>query len=68
MGATGTVRASVLVIPLEKGDVSVTDITALDPLEHSGVGVQTETISADLTRVYSKYPRNEGGGPRDHRG
>ena len=38
---------SVLVIPLEKGDVSVTDVTVLDPIEHSGVDVRTETISSE---------------------
>ena len=50
---------SVLVIPLEKGDVSVTDVTVLDPIEHSGVDVRTETISAYLPRVYSEDPRKE---------
>ena len=59
---------SVLVIPLKMGDVSVTDVTVLDPIEHSGVDVRTETISTYLLRVYSEYPRKEGGGPRDHRG
>ena len=59
----------VLVIPLEKGDVSVTDITVLDPFEHSGVGVRTETISAYFPRVYSgKTPEMKEGGPWDHRG
>ena len=40
----------------------------LDPIEHSGVDVRTETISAYLPRVFSEDPRNEGGGPRDHGG
>ena len=48
---------SVLVVPLEVGDGSVADITVLNPLEHSGVGVRVETVSA-----------YEGGGPRDHQG
>ena len=55
-------------IPLKKGDVSVTDVTVFDPIEHSGVDVRTETISAHLPRVYSEDPRKEGGGPQDHRG
>ena len=40
----------------------------LDPIEHSGVEMQTETISAYLPRVFSEDPSEEGGGPRDHRG
>ena len=57
-----------LVVPLEVGDGLVANITVLDPLEHSGVGVRAETVSTYLPRVYSEDPRNEGGGPRDHRG
>ena len=55
-------------IPLEKGDVSVTDVAVLDPMEHSGVEVQVEAISAYPPRVFSEDPRKEGGGPRNHRG
>ena len=42
----------------------VADVT----IEHSGVEVRTETISAYLPRVFSEDPSKEGGGPRDHRG
>ena len=55
-------------VPLEVGDGSVADITVLEPIENSGVGVRAETVSAYLPRVYSEDPRNGGGGPRDHRG
>ena len=63
-----SIEHSVLVIPLEKGDVSVADVTVLDPIEHLGVDVRMETISAYLPRVFSEDPRKEGGGPRHHRG
>ena len=50
------------------GDGLLADITVLDPLEHSGVGVRVEMVSAYLPRVHSEDPRNGGGGPRDYRG
>ena len=59
---------SVLVVPLEVGDGLVAEITVLDPLENSGVGVREETVSAYLPRVYSEDLRNGGGGLRDDRG
>ena len=43
-------------------------MTMLYPIEHSGVEMRTETISAYLPRVFSVDPTEEGGGPRDHRG
>ena len=59
---------SVLVVPMEVGDSLVADITVLEPLEHSGVGIRAETVSAYLPGVHSEDPRDGGGGPRDHRG
>ena len=43
-------------------------MTVLDPLEHSGVGVCAELVSAYLPRMYSEESRNGRGDPRDHRG
>ena len=40
----------------------------LDPVEHSGVEMQTETISAYLPRVFSEDPSEEGGDTRDQPG
>ena len=57
-----------LVVPLEVGDGSVDNMTILDLLEHSGVGVREEPVSAYIPRVYLEESRNGGGGPRDHRG
>ena len=59
---------SVRVVPMEVGDGLVADITVLDPLEHSGVGMRAETVSAYLLGVHSEDHRDGGGGPRDHRG
>ena len=50
------------------GDGSVYNMTMLDPLEHSGVGLRAEPVSTYLPRVYSEVSRNGGGGPRDHHG
>ena len=49
---------SVLVAPREDSDVSVTDVTGvavLDPVEHSGVEMRVETMSACLPRVFSAH-------------
>ena len=49
---------SVLVAPREESDVSVTDVTdvaVLDPVEHSGVEMRVETMSACLPRVFSDH-------------
>ena len=62
---------SVLVTSREESEVSViniTNITILDPMEHSGVEMRTEMISAYLPRVFSEDPSQEGGDTRNHRG
>ena len=59
---------SVLEVPLEVGDGSVDSMTVLDPLEHPGISVHAEPVSAYLPRMYAKKSRNRRGGPRDHRG
>ena len=49
---------SVLVTPQEESDVSVADVTdvaVLDPVEHSGVEMRVETMSACLPRVFSHH-------------
>ena len=49
---------SVLVAPREESDASVTDVTdvaVLDPVEHSGVEMRVETMSACLPRVFSDH-------------
>ena len=43
-------------------------MTVSDPLEHSGVSVHAEPLSACLPRMHSEESRNGGGGPRDHLG
>ena len=58
----------VLEVPLEVGDGSVGSMTVFDPLEHSGVCVHAEPLSAYLLRMHSEESRNEGGDPRDHPG
>ena len=53
---------SVLVAPREESDVSVTDVTdvvVLDPVEHSGVEMRVETMSACLPRVHTSDHRGE---------
>ena len=60
---------SVLVVPLEVGDSSVGNMTVLDPLEHSGVGVRAEPVSAypgmeEVKTVHSRTPRRRSYGPR----
>ena len=50
---------SVLVAPREESDVSVTNVTdvaALDPMEHSGVEMRVETMSSCLPRVFTGHP------------
>ena len=49
---------SVLEVPLEVGDGSVYSMTGLDPLEHSGVSVRVEPVSAYLPMMYSEESRN----------
>ena len=44
-------------------DGSVADITMLYPLEHLGVGMRAETVSAYLPGVHSEDPRDGGGRP-----
>ena len=39
---------SVLVAPRNEGDVSAASVDKFDPIEHSGVVEQTETISVSL--------------------
>ena len=49
---------SVLMAPREESDVSVTDVTdvaVLNPVEHSGVEMRVETMSACLPRVFSDH-------------
>ena len=44
-------------VPLEEGEVSVTNVTIFDPIEHSGVEGLAKMISAYLSRVFSGRPQ-----------
>ena len=55
-------------MPLEVGDGLGDSMTMLDPLEHSGVSVYVESLSAGLPRMHSGESRNQGDGMRDHSG
>ena len=53
-------------MPLEMGDSSVGSMTVPDPLEHSGVRVHADPLSANLPMIHSDESRNGRNGPRDH--
>ena len=57
---------SVLEMPLEVGDSSVGSMTVPDPLEHSGVRVHADLLSANLSMIHSDESRNGRNGPGDH--